>query len=176
MRPPSRRLAPGDGTARPPPLGRQGARQGTRVPPPLPPPPPPQAREQTEADRRNGGPAPPQRGRCNRAEGAPRPRKAPVRPARCRPTADRRRPGRRKRSGPFRGRPGEDGGANQGGVVPPPPPRTALTHWRPTGPRPSATARVYPGGARQRQRMASPTGQGGGGAAPPPPPRSPPPA
>ena len=96
------------------------------------PPPPPRAQERTEADRRDGGPAPPRRGRYTRVEGgtaaatrAPSGLPARSRPARCQPTADRRRPGRRKRSGPYRGRPGEGGGANQGGGVPPPslPPR-----------------------------------------------------
>ena len=47
-------------------------------------------------------------------------RQAPASPARCQLTADRPRPGRRKQSGPFRGQPGEDGGANQGRGVPPP--------------------------------------------------------
>ena len=112
------------------------------------------------------------------------------RPARCRPTADRRRPGRRTRSGPLGGRPGEDGGTNQGGGGPPPlpsPPRRTdplAAHraapdarGRPATP----TARVYPRGARRKQRMAGgrPTGRGGGGrwGGPPiPPPRSPPPA
>ena len=38
MRPPSRLLAPGAGTARPPPLGRQGAAPGDQRAPPTPPP------------------------------------------------------------------------------------------------------------------------------------------
>ena len=38
MRPPSRRLAPGAGTAMPPPLGRQGAAPGDQRAPPTPPP------------------------------------------------------------------------------------------------------------------------------------------
>ena len=41
MRPPSRRLAPGAGTARRPPLGRQGAVPGDQRPPPHSPPPSP---------------------------------------------------------------------------------------------------------------------------------------
>ena len=112
MRPPSRWLAPGAGTAMPPTPPRQsgGGARGPEVPPHSPPPPPTQAQERTEADRRNGGPTPPRRGRCTRDAGAQGPRQAPTRPACCRPTADRRRPGRRKRSGLIRGRPGEDGG------------------------------------------------------------------
>ena len=168
-----------------PPLGRQEAAPGDRRPPPHSPPPlplrPKGGRRQTKE---TAAPHPPRRGRCTRGVGAPRPKQAPARPARCRPTADRRRPGRHKRSGPIRGRPGEDGGANQG--APPPPPPAALTRWRPTGPHPTPAAarqpprhEFTPGGAQRRQRMAGrrPTGRGGGGAAPPPhPPRSSPPA
>ena len=89
---------------------------------------------------------PPRRGRCTRGAGAPRLRQAPARPACCRPTADRRHPGRRKRSCPNKGRPGEDGGANQGRGIPPPspPPPAALTRWRPTGPRPTPAAAQQP--------------------------------
>ena len=127
----------------------------------------------------------PQRGRCTRGGGAPRPRQAPARPACCRPTADRQRPGRGKRSSTIRGRPGEDGGANQGGGVPhpspPPPCRTDPLAAERTAPdacgRPATpTARVYPGGARRRQRMAGrrPMGRGGGPITPPPPPAPPP--
>ena len=186
MRPPSQWLAPEAGTAMLPTLGRQGAAPGDQRAPPTPPHPPSQAQERTEADRRNGGPDPPRRGRCTRGEGAPRPRQAPARPARCRPTADRRRPGRRKRSGPFRSRPGEDGGANQGGGIPPPlppPPPAALTRWLLTGPRPT------PVGARQPPRHEyTPGGHageigwqadarrgGGAGGQPPHPPPPPPP-
>ena len=133
-----------------PPSAVKRRRQGTGGPPPLPPPPATQAQERTEAERRKGGPDPPRRGRCTRGAGAPRPRQAPARPARRRPTADRRRPGRRKRSGPIRGRPGEDGCANQGGgglaPLPPPPPPAALTRWRPTRPH------LTPAAARQPPR------------------------
>ena len=186
MRPPSRWLAPGAGTGMPPPPPAvRRRRQGTRGPPQLPPPPlplrPKSGRRQTEE---TAAPHPPQRGRCTCSGGAPWPRQAPTRPACCRPTADRRRPGRRKRSSLIRGRPGEDGGANQGGGVPPPSPpprrndplaanRTAPdARGRPATP----TARVYPGGAGRGQRKAGRrlTGRGGGGAAPPaPPPRTP---
>ena len=155
-----------DRHAAPPRLSGGGAR-GPEGPPHSLPPPPTQAHERTEADQRNGGPTPPpKKGPCTRGAGAPRPRQAPARPAPCRPLADRRRPGRRKRSGPISGRPGEDGGANQGGgfpppLPPPPPPprRTGTSAADRTAPdargRPAtSTARVYPGGARRRQRMA----------------------
>ena len=186
MQPPCRRLAPGAGTARPPPLGRQGAARGDHRPP-TPPPPLPQAQERTEADQRDGGPAPPRRGRCTWGAGASRSRQAPARPACCRPTAGQQRPGQRKRSSPFRGRPGEDGGANQGGGVPPPPPPPRRTDplaadWAAPDARghpATPTAQVYPGGARRRQQMAGrrPTGRGDGGwwGGPPNPPPAPPP-
>ena len=107
----------------PHPLGRQGAAPGDQRAPPTPPPSlplrPKSGRRQTEE---TGALHPPRGGCCTRGAGAPLPRQAPACPARCRPTADQRRPGRRKRSSPLRGRPGEDGGANQGGGVPPPPP------------------------------------------------------
>ena len=171
----------------PPPLGRQQVAPGDQRAPPIPPPPPSGPRADGGRPKETAAPHPPRRGRCNRGEGAPRPRQAPARPARCRPTADWRRPGRRKWSGPFRGRPGEDRGANQGGGVPPPSPppyrRTDPLAADRTAPDArgcpaTPTARVYPGGARRRPRMAGrrPTGRGGGGAAPPPPPPLPPPA
>ena len=108
------------------------------------------------------------------AASAPGEPPARSRPTRYRPTADRRRPGRRKRSGPFRGRRGEGGGANQGeGITPPlpppPPPRTDMLAADRAAPdangRLTPTARVYPGGARWRRRMPGrhPTGRGGGG-------------
>ena len=131
-----------------PPPGRQEAAPGDQRAPPTPPPPlplrPKSGRRQIEE---TAAPHPPRRGRCTRGAGAPRPRQAPTGPACCRPTADRRRPGRRKWSGPIRGRPGEDGGANQGGGVPPPsppPPPAALTRRRPTGPRPTPAAARQP--------------------------------
>ena len=112
------------------------------------------------------------------------------RPARCRTTADRRRPGRCKRSGPFRGRPAEGEGANQGGGVPlpSPAPPPALTHWRPTGPRPTPAAARQPprheytpeghaGDNRWQADARRDRGAGGGGAPPPAPPcNTPPPA
>ena len=185
MRPPSRWLAPGARTAMPPPPDRQEAAPGDQRAPPTPPPLPVRPKSGRRQTEETAAPHHPRRRRCTPGAGAPRLRQAPARPARCRPTADRRRPGRRKRRGLIRGLPGEDGGGNQGGGVPPPPPpprrtdpsaadRTALdARGRPA----ASTARVYPGGARRRQRMAGrrPTGREGGGAAPPhPPPRSPP--
>ena len=137
--------------------------QGTRGPPPPPPPLPLRPKSRRRQTEDTAAPDPPRRGRCTRGAGAPRPRQAPAGPAPCRPTADRRRPGRRKRSGPIRGRPGEDRGREpgRGGSPPLPPPLAALTHWRPTVPRPTPAAARQPprheytrGGARRRQRMA----------------------
>ena len=121
------------------------------------------------------------RGRCTRGAGAPRPRQAPARPARCRPTADRQRPGQRKRSRPIqrpaRGRRRREPG--WGGSPPSPPPPRCTDPLAADRTAPDArgcpatpTARVYPGGARRRQRMAGqrPTGPEGGGAAPSAPP------
>ena len=170
MRPPSRWLAPGAGTAMPPPPQPSGGdARGPEGPPHSPPPLPLRPMSGQRQTEETAAPHPPRRGRCTRGEGAPRPWQAPARPARCRPTADRRRPGRRKRSG---------------SAPPPPPPRRTgpsaadRTAFDACGRPATPTARVYPGGARRRQRMAGqrPTGRGGGGVAPPPPPpaRSPP--
>ena len=167
-----------DRHAAPPPAVRR-RREGTRGPPPSPPPPrlrPMSERRQTEE---TAAPHPPRSGRCTRGAGAPRQRQTPARPARCRLTADRRRPGRLKRSGPIRGRPREDGGANQGGGVPPP---LARPHW-PVGGRPDGARRPWPPGnphgtsiprggtAETRDGRPTPDGAGGrgGGGHPPPP-------
>ena len=77
MRPPSRRLAPGAGTARPPPRGRRGAVRGDGRPPPSPPPLPLRPKSGRRQAEETAAPHPPRRGRCTRAEGAPRPRQAP---------------------------------------------------------------------------------------------------
>ena len=147
MQPPSRWLAPGARTAMPPPPPAvRRRRQGTRGPPPLLPPLPLRLKSGRRQTQETAAPHPPRRGRRTWGAGAPRPRQAPERPARCRPKADRRRPGRHKRSGPTRGRPGEDGGANQGRGVPSPPPPAALARRRPTGPR------LKPAAARQPPR------------------------
>ena len=107
-----------------PPPGRQEASPGDQRPPPTPPPPLPlRAKSGRRRTEETAAQHTPRRGRCTRGAGAPRLRQAPTRPACCRPTADRRRPGRCKRSSLIRGRPGEDGGANQGGGSPPPLPR-----------------------------------------------------
>ena len=189
MQPPSRWLAPGAGTAMPPPPRPSGdGPRGPEGPPHSPPPFPLRPESGRGQTKETAAPHPPRRSRCTRAAGALRPRQAPARPARCRLTADRRRPGRRKRSGPVRDRPGEHGGANQGGRVPPPSPPPPPPHW-PVGGRPDRARRPrppgnphgmdIPRGARRRQQMAGrrPTGRGGRGAAPPPPLlRSPPPS
>ena len=77
MRPASRRLAPGAGTARPPPLGRQGAAPREHRARPTPPPlhlRPSSGQRQTEE---TAAPQPLLRGRCTRGEGAPQLRQAP---------------------------------------------------------------------------------------------------
>ena len=186
MQPPSRRLAPAAGTAMPPPLGRQGTAPGDQRAPPTPPPPSPSGpRADGGRPKKRRPRTPPKEVAAPGVRGAPRPRQAPARPARCRPTADWRRPGWSKWSGSFRGRPGEDGGANQGGGVPPPspPPPAALTYWRPTGPCPTPVAarqpprhEYTPGGHAGDNGWQANTRRGGGaGGRPPlaPPPSSP---
>ena len=192
MRPTSRRLAPGARTARPPPLGRQGAAPEGQRPPPTPPPLPLRPKSGRRQTEETAAPHPPRRSRCTQGEGAPRPRQAPPvnRPhAPALPAADRRRTG-----GAQDGANGTallEAGLGEAGArtwprgFPPPhsPPRRTDplaadraapdAHGRPATP----TARVYPGGARRRQRMAGrrPTGRRGGGwRSCPPPPRSPP--
>ena len=185
MRPPRRWLAPGAGTAMPPPPRPSGG--GARGPegPPHSPPPlplrPMSGRRQTEE---TAAPNPPRRGRCTRGAGAPRQGQAPARPARCRPMADRRRPGRRKLS---EADPGKTGMRTRAGGFPPPSP-PPLPHW-PVGGRPDRARRPRPPGnphgtsiprrARRRQQMAGrrPMEQGGrrGGPPNPPPPPAPPP-
>ena len=160
MRPPSRRLAPWAGTARPPPLGRQGA-EGPPHSPPLPLR-PKSGRRQTEE---TAAPHPPRRGRCSLGEGAPRLRQAPPvnRPhAPALPAADQRRTGGAQ-DGANGAAPSEAGlgkagaRARAGGFPPLPPPPAALTHRRPTGPRRTPTAarqpprHEYTPGGRRRQ-------------------------
>ena len=195
MRPPSRWLAPRAGTARPPPLGRQGAAPGDQRPPPTPPPLPLRPKSGRRQTEETAAPHPPRRGRCTRGKGAPRPRQAPPvnHPhAPALPAAGRRRTGAAQ-DGANGAAPSEAGlgktwALTRAGGFPPPPPPARRTdplaahraapdaRGRPATP----TARVYPGGARRRQRMAGrhPTGRGDGGrwGAPPTPPRSPPPA
>ena len=138
---------------------------------------------------------PPRRGPYSRGEGAPRPRQAPQvnRPhAPALPAADRRRTGGTQDgangAAPSEAGLGKAGARTRAGWFPPPPLPPRRTdplvadraapdaRGRPATP----TARVYPGGARRRQRMAGRRltgrgGRGGGGAAPPPPPPAPPP-
>ena len=166
----------------PPPRSSGGGARGPEGPPHSPPPLPLRPKSGRRQTEETAAPHPPRRGRCYRGAGAPRPRQAPARPARCRPTADRRRPGRRKRSGPFRGRPGEDGGANQGGGVPPLPPRRtdplAADRTAPDARGRPATpsARVYPGAGTPETTDCRPTPDGPGGRPPLPPPCPPPPS
>ena len=161
MRHPSRWLAPRPGPPCRPPPGCQEAAPGDQRAPPTPsslPLRPMSGRRQTEE---TPAPHPPRRGRYTRGAGAPRPRQAPARPARCRPTADRRHPGRRKRSR----------------AAPPPPP----PHW-PVGGRPDRARRPRPPGNPHGTSMSrggtsetmddrpTPDGAGGRGGGPPAPP------
>ena len=137
---------------------------------------------------------PPRRGRCTRGEGALRPRQAPLvnsPHARALPVADRLQTGGAQdganRAAPSEAGLGRAGARTRAGGLPPPPSPPRRTdplaadraapdaHGGPATP----TARVYPRGGRQRQRMAGrrPTGRGGGGqrSSPPGPPPAPPP-
>ena len=194
MRPPSRRLAPGAGTACPPRLGHQGAAPGDQSPPLLPPPSPSGPRADGGRPKRQRPRTPPEEAATPGVRGAPRPRQAPQvnhphGPAR--PAADRRRTGGAQDSANGAA-PTEAGLGNAGartraaGFPPSLSPPAALTHWRPTGPRPAPEAawqpprhEYTPGGARRRQQVAGrrPTGRGGGGrlSGPPTPPPCPPP-
>ena len=140
-------------------------RQGTRGPLPLPPPPPIQVHEQTEADRRNGGPAPPP--------------KRPLHPGCGGTTAEAG--ARTPRPLPADGGPAAPRMAQ---TEPPPPPHpAALARRRPTGPRPTpASARqprrheYTPGGhVRDNGWQADPRRGGGRGGGNPKPPPAPPP-
>ena len=184
--PPADGWPPGPGRPCRPPLGRRKAAPGDQRAPPTPPPPPlTQAQERTEADRRNGGPAPPPKrplhpgcGGTTAEAGARTP--CPL-PADGGPAAPRTAQTERPYQRPARGRRGREPG--RGGSPPPPAPARRTdplaadqaapdARGRPATP----TARVYPGGARRRQRMAGRRPTGRGGRPPHPPPRPPPPA
>ena len=138
MRPPSRWLAPEAGTAMPPPPRPSGG--GARGPegPLHSHPPPSQAQEGTEADQRNGGPAPPPKrplkagcGGTTAEAGARTP--CPL-PADGGPAAPRTAQTERLFQRPARRVRGREPGR---GVAPPlPPPSAALTRSRPTRHRP----------------------------------------
>ena len=180
--------APGAGTARPPPLGRQGTAPGDQRAPPTPPPPSPSGpRADGGRPKRRRPRTPPRMGRCTRGEGAPRPRQAPPvnRPhAPALPAADRRRTGGAQDgtngAAPSGAGLGKAGARTRVGGSPPPfpPPRRtdplAADRAAPDarGRPATLTARVYPGGGRRRQQMAGqhPTGRGGGGRQSSPPP------
>ena len=151
MRPSSRQLAPGDGTTRPPPLGRQGAAPGDQRAPATAPPLPPRPKSERRQTEETAAPHPPRRGRCTRGEGVLRPRQAPPvnRPhAPALPAAGRRRTGGAQDgangAAPSEASLGKMGAPTRAGGPPPPP--AALTHWQPTGPRPT------PAATRQRPR------------------------
>ena len=185
--PPANGWPPGPGPPCRPPLGRQEAAPGDQRAPPTPPPPPStQAQEQTEADRRIGGPAPPRKrplhpgcGGTTAEAGARTPCPLPADGGRAAPrTAQTERPYQR----PARGRRGRKPG--RGGSPPLPPPPAALTRWRPTGPRPTPAAarqpprhEYTPGGhaGENGWQADARRGRGGGWAAPPPPPPPAPP-
>ena len=166
------------------PLGHHEAAPGDQRAPSTPPPPPFQTQERTEADRRNGGPAPPPKrplhpgcGGTTAKAGARTP--CPL-PADGGPAAPRTVQTERPFQRAARGRQGREPGRGCSPPLPPPGRTDPLAADR-TAPhargRPATpTARVYPGAARQRQQMAGrrPTDRGGGGGAPPP--RPPPPA
>ena len=180
MQPPSRWLAPGAGTAMPPPLGRQGAAPGDQRTPPAPPPP-------RSAPRADGGRLKTRRPRIPPEEAA-----APGvgghhgrgRRPHALPAAGRRQTGGAQDGANEAARseagPGKTGAPTRaGGFAPPPPPprRTdplAADRTAPNvGGRPATpTAQVYPRAARRRPQMAGrrPTGRGGGPSPPPPPP------
>ena len=186
MRPPSRWLAPGAWTALPPPPRPSGGGARGTEGPPHSPPPPTQAQERTEADGRNGGPAPPPKrplhpgcGGTTAKAGARTP--CPL-PADGGPAAPRTAQTERPYQRPARGRRGREPGRGGSPPLPPPPP----AHW-PIGGRPDRARLPRPpgnphgtciprGGRRQRMAGRRPTGRGGGGAAPPTPPPLPPPA
>ena len=161
---------------------------GARGPegPPHSPPPPIQAHERTEADRRNGGPAPPPKRRLHPGCGGttaeagartPRPLPTDGGPAVPR-TAQTERPYQR----PARGRRGRERG--RGGSPPPPPPPPP--HW-PVGGRPDRARRprppgnphgtIIPQGGTPETTDGRPTPDGarGRGGRPPHPPPAPPP-
>ena len=190
MRPPSRWLAPGAGTAMPPPPRPSGrGAKGPEGPPHSPPPPShsgPRAGGGRPKKRRPGTPpeeaaAPGVRGHHGRGR---RPHALPA--------AGRRRTDGAQDSANgaalSEAGPGKTGARTRAGGSPPPPPPPRRTdplaanqatpdaRGRPATP----SARVYPGEARRRRRMAGrrPTGRRAGEAATPPllPPRSPPPA
>ena len=194
MRPPSRRLAPGARTARPPPLGRQGAAPGDQRAPPTAPLLPLRSKSRRRQTEGTAAPHPPRRGRCTPGEGAPRQRQAPPvnRPhAPALPAADRRRTSGAQ-DGAHGAAPSEAGLENTGartragGFPPPfPPAHAALTQWRPTGPRQTPAAaqqrprhEYTPGGHAGDNGWQADArrgrGAGGGRAAPQPPPRPPP--
>ena len=183
--PPADGWPPGLRPPCPPPSAVRRQREGTRGPPP-PPPPPTQAQERTEADRRNGSPAPPPKGPrhpgcggTTAEAGARTPCPLPADGGLAAPrTAQTERPYQR----PARGRRGHELGRGDPPPLPPPQP-AALTRWRPTGPHPMpAPARQPPGheytpgghaGDNGWQADAR-RGGGAGGRPPQPPPRPPP--
>ena len=181
MRPPSRWLAPGAGTAMPPPAPpSEGVARGPEGPPQSPP--PTQAQERTEADQRNGGPTPPPKrplqlrcGGTTAEAGAHTPCLLPADSGPATPrTAQTERPYQR----PPRGRRGREPG--RGGSPPLPPP--LLPPHRPVSGRPDRARRPRPPGNPHgtsiprggtpgaTEGRPTPDGAGGRGGRPPRPP------
>ena len=181
MRPPSRQLAPGAGTARLPPLGHQGAAPGDQRAPPTPPPSPSGPRADGGRPKRRRPRTPPREAAAPGVRGHRSRGKRPRGTARILPPCPLPTDG-----GPAGAQDGANGTApseaSQGkagartrarGFPPPfrlPPRRTdplAADRAAPDAHGRSATptAVVYPEGAHRRQRMAGrrPTGRGGGG-------------
>ena len=181
MRLPSRRLAPGAGTARPPFLGRQGAAPGDQRPPPTPPPPSPSGpRADGGRPKRRRPRTPPEeaaapgvRGHCVRGK---RPH-APTLPA-----ADRRRTGTAQDgangAAPSAAGLGKAGSRTRAGGLPPPPPppcRTDPLAADRQPPRHEYTLGGHAGDNGWQANTRWDEGVGGGSAAPPPPPPPAPP-
>ena len=190
--PPADGWGPGPEPPCRPPMAVRGRRQGTREPPPLPPILPLRPKRGQRQAEQTAAPHPPQRGRCTRGGGAPRPRQAPPmnRPhAPAVPAADQRQTGGAQdgahgvaTSETSVGKAGAQTRV-RGSLPPSLPPPAAMTHWRPTGPRSAPMAARQPrrhgytprGAPETTDGRPTPDRKGGGGVTPPaPPPRSPP--
>ena len=182
MRPPSRLLAPGAGTAMPPPLGRQGAGQGDQRAPPHSPPPSPSGRRADGGRLKKRRPrTPPEEAAAPGVRGHHGRDKRPH----ALPAAGRRRTGGAQDgangAAPSEASPGKTGARTRAGGSPPPP--AALTYWRPTRPRQTPRAARQPprhkyapgGNARDNGWQADARQGGGAGRRPPQPPLEPPP-
>ena len=183
MRPPSRWLAPGAGTAMPPPTRPSGGgARGPEAPPQTPPP--------LSGPRADGGRPKKRRPRTPPEEAAApgvRGHHGRGRRPHALPAAGRRRTSGAQDSANgaalSAAGPGKTGARTRAGGFPPPsppPPPAALNRWRPTGPRPTPAAARQP--PRHEYTLGGHAGDNGwqadarrgGGAGGRPPPRSPP--